>query len=71
MLALRHPDDDEPTHQLIRSTPDGRALGERLQRKYADRVTGVSARGRRARGAMRPFPDDLPAASPPHCARAA
>ena len=31
MLALRR--DDEPTHELVRATPDGRALGERQQRK--------------------------------------
>jgi DEAD/DEAH box helicase domain-containing protein len=61
MLALRHPDDDEPTHQLIRSTPDGRALGERLQRKYAERITGCLHQPARE-GRYGPFPRALPEA---------
>jgi DEAD/DEAH box helicase domain-containing protein len=59
MLALRR--DDEPTHELVRATPDGRALGERLQRKYAERITGhlhLPAR----EGRYAEFPAELPAA---------
>jgi DEAD/DEAH box helicase domain-containing protein len=59
MLALRQ--DDEPTHELVRATPDGRALGERLRRKYGDRITGhlhLPAR----EGSYAPFPDGMPEA---------
>jgi DEAD/DEAH box helicase domain-containing protein len=59
MLALRH--DDEPTHELVRATPDGRALGERLRRKYGERITGhlhLPAR----EGRYAPFPAPLPEA---------
>jgi DEAD/DEAH box helicase domain-containing protein len=57
MLALRP--DDESSAELA-TTRDGRALGERLQRKYADRITGhihLAAR----EGRYEPFPDELPA----------
>ena len=58
MLALRH--DDETTLELA-TTRDGRALGERLRRKYGERITGqfcVAAR----EGTYEAFPEELPAA---------
>lgn len=57
MLALR--DDDDSTLALARSTPDGRALGERLQRKYRERITGRLHLPARA-GRYEPFPPELP-----------
>jgi DEAD/DEAH box helicase domain-containing protein len=59
MLALRS--DDESTSELVRGARDGRALGERLRRKYAERITGhlhLPAR----EGNYADFPEALPPA---------
>jgi DEAD/DEAH box helicase domain-containing protein len=58
MLALRN---DEDSRADLATTRDGRALGERLQRKYAERITGHLHQPARE-GRYEAFPAALPEA---------